>query len=310
MNNDHKRMIVDLAKARTETVHKQRLESIKDLNSEWATHLDERKEEFATVSFLQRGIKRCGKVTSNGVESINGALLKERESPVVELIVGVVECQQQKCHERLEVGKTWLNEHKTLTAHALAQEAWIGDVATTKRVQMLESNHPVFRGKVSTGDGNLNSTNQCEVSLNVQARTVKGPCLFCEETGMVCPHAKSIILQIMQINSPERWLDVRYHVSSHIETCSATIPSMCLAGKLKPDTSFVPPDYKQPAGRPKVKRRDRAHLRKTNVQRTCKACGGKGHFASTCTKPSTECRFGQFQEKAQKWCEKQQGSDQ
>ena len=63
---------------------------------------------------------------------------------------------------------------------------------------------------------------------------------------------------------------------------------MCTAGKLKADESFCPPNYKHSAGCLAKKRKDQQHMRATEVQQQCKACGEYGHFAVACTNPLTE----------------------
>lgn len=95
MNEDHKKLIVQLAKSRTQDIHQQRLEAIKNENEAWAQWLDTRRDEFATFRFLERGHSRCGKVTSNGVENIDSALSDQRGFPIVCMTRAIVECQQK-----------------------------------------------------------------------------------------------------------------------------------------------------------------------------------------------------------------------
>ena len=65
------------------------------MNSQWADYLDSYKSQFATVFFLQRGYRRFGEVTSNGVENINSALLEARGLPIVDMIEEILSYQQK-----------------------------------------------------------------------------------------------------------------------------------------------------------------------------------------------------------------------
>jgi hypothetical protein len=97
MNEGHKNMIIQLAKTRTEEQYELRLNNaLSELNQNWALWLDQRKEEFTTVSFLERGIRRFGKVTSNGVENVNSALVDIHSLPVISLVEGMVKYQREK----------------------------------------------------------------------------------------------------------------------------------------------------------------------------------------------------------------------
>ena len=64
MNDAHKQSIISLFKQRTESSHHEVLEENQNVFSPWADWLDERMDQFATHSFLQRGKNRWGKVIS------------------------------------------------------------------------------------------------------------------------------------------------------------------------------------------------------------------------------------------------------
>ena len=82
LNETHKLMILSLAKSRTEEVYQERLGKIAAIHHEWGEWLDARKEQFVTKFFLDKGIPRWGKVTSNGVENMNSSFLGIRERPI------------------------------------------------------------------------------------------------------------------------------------------------------------------------------------------------------------------------------------
>ena len=79
-------MIIELAKSRTEDMYQKCLEAIRQINEEWATYLHGRQNEFVTYAFLQLGVQRFSKVTSNGVEDVNFAISSYRNDPAINSI--------------------------------------------------------------------------------------------------------------------------------------------------------------------------------------------------------------------------------
>ena len=102
MNENRKTMVIQLAKSRTEDVFRERLAKLEEVNSQWAQWLDIRKNECASCSFLQRGLRRWGKVTSNGVESANGAVLENRKDPVVYMLEGLMAVYRRRSIDGLK----------------------------------------------------------------------------------------------------------------------------------------------------------------------------------------------------------------
>lgn len=168
-------------------------------------------------------------------------------------------------------------------------------------MEPLELAEPIHTALVSVGNTTPVSV---EVSVNTEDHTVKCPCKFFEEFGVPCDHGKAPLLRIGETGSD--WYECRYHTATYKESYSASIPGYALAGKLAVDETFIPPEHRRPAGRPAKKRKDRSHMRKTQVRRECKACGQLGHFDSTCANPSTEYRYKTHKMKAIEWCKKQQ----
>ena len=85
MDNDHKNMILRLAKARTEDAYLDNLEKIRAVHKEWADWLDVWKSKFATYLFLRNDIMWWGKVTSNAVKNVNSSLLDIWNLPILYL---------------------------------------------------------------------------------------------------------------------------------------------------------------------------------------------------------------------------------
>jgi MULE transposase domain len=298
MNEEQKKLITELAKSRTEDVYQKRLENIRKLNRQWAEWLDPRKEEFAAVSFLERGYRRWGKVTSNGVETINGVFGEARSYPIVYLIEHVLQYQREKYHERCLQACKWSDEGKRMTKYARDIQIELADKASRKTVQFLEQNHPIYRARVQAAQI-APLVGYVEVLVNLDAHYGECPCQYYDELGISCAHIKAVLLAL---NKTTTWCSRRYHIDSYKAAYSATIPSMVVGDKLSIDDTFAPPNFKKPAGRPAKKRKERRHFR-TDKQRECQACGGFGHYALTCTAPSTEYRYYKHKDKAIRYCQ-------
>ena len=118
MNEGHKLMILSLAKARTEQSYLERLQAIRDVHPEWAEWLDRRKYEFVTYTFLDRNVKRWGKVTSNAVENVNSSILDVRQLPILFLVLGMIHKIQQKYMEGYKQALTWRERNQDVTDYA------------------------------------------------------------------------------------------------------------------------------------------------------------------------------------------------
>ena len=57
---------------------------------------------------MEQGIQRYGKVTSNGVKNVNGALLVARGLPIVDMIEDIVSYQITRYSERKQLAGKWL----------------------------------------------------------------------------------------------------------------------------------------------------------------------------------------------------------
>jgi Transposase, Mutator family len=298
MNETQKAAITTLAKSRTWDVYSRRLESIRSTNEEWAEYLDGRKEEFVAAAFLDKGIRRWGKVTSNSTETMNGVFGDARSLPIVYLMEHLVNYQRQKYHERFLQATKWSQQGMHTTQYCRDIQVQLADEASRRTVDLIESNHPLYRARVQSAF-NAPINGYVEVEVDVNQRSSNCPCRFYLEEGISCAHVKALLLTL---NRQSTWCSGRYAINTYLQCYSKAIPAMTVVGKLSVDETLAPPDFKRPAGRPAKKRRDRSHLKKTNVERECKACGLKGHYARGCTQPSTEYRYDKYKQSAVEWC--------
>ena len=215
----------------------------------------------------------------------------------------IVSYQLQKYSERQVLASKLLSEKKTMTPYAESEELKMGTLASVRNVQMLQFRHPKYTARVSVTPGHYSrsQTGYIEVSVDCSNFKTSCPCKYHEEVGLNCPHVKAVLLHLEDHGVGCGWIDRRFHLSTYASSYGADIPGMCVTGKLQADSSFCPPDYKRSAGRPK-KRKDRAHMRTTEIRRECKACGELGHFAVSCPHPSTQFRYYKHKENAIQWC--------
>jgi hypothetical protein len=245
---------------------------------------------------------RWGKVTSNSTETMNGVFGSARSLPIVYLTEHLVKYQCEKYHVRYLQACKWSDDGKRITEYARDMQLKLADSASKRNVEVLERNHPIYRARVQVSP-QAALTGYLEVKVNLDLRVGNCPCRYQDEIGFNCIHVKALLLAL---NKQSSWCSRRYQVSTYRTSYSATIPAMTLSGNLESDATILPPDFKRGAGRPSKKRKERSWLRKTTVQRVCKACGKDDHMARTCKEPSTQYRYYQHKESALEWCRQQE----
>jgi hypothetical protein len=257
MNEHHKMLITELAKSTNMDIYNRRLLGIAAVNKAWSDWLDARKSEFVAAIFLEAGYRRWGKVTSNGVETINAVFGDARGLPIVYMIEHLVNYQRKKYHERYLIALQWSTEGKRLTQYAREIERRVADKASRKQVEFLETNYPFYRARVQSGimHGQIGFV---EVQINLDTRLVECPCQYFDEMGIACAHIKALLLALDKTTT---WCHPRYSVECYRLSYSAIVPSMDVASLLSVDKSLAPPDFKRPAGRPAKKRTNRVYLR-------------------------------------------------
>ena len=300
MNEEHKNLILSLAKSRSVDVYQERLSIISAIHREWAQWLDHHKEEIVAYTFLDKDIPRWGKVTSNAVENMNSSLLDVRELPILYMILGIVQKMQTKYLAGQKQAAKWLAEKKEVTQYAYGEVTRQLKSAVRRDVILTTHDYPFIAGKVSTSD-HCQLQNYLEVKMDAGDHDHKCPCRGWLETGLLCEHALALVHHCDLSPTNLWWFSQRYHVRVYYSSYKADIPALAPAGKLEPDIFFAPPDFKCPAGRPTKKRKDRSFFNKTDRLIQCTGCGGLGHNYRTCNAPSTEFQFRNNHDKAIAW---------
>jgi len=85
-----------LARATTQEYYDVALRSIKDFDPVLSQWLDERKEQFSELHFLQLGRPRYGTTTSNDAESYNNVLLEARDQPIAKMVLATLKKMREK----------------------------------------------------------------------------------------------------------------------------------------------------------------------------------------------------------------------
>ena len=300
VNEEHKLMVQALGHSRTREVYEERLDRLRHVHIEWGEWLDERKEQFVAYAFLERDIRRWGKVTSNSVENINSAFLGLRELPILFMILGAIEYIQKRLLEGRSKAEEMSRKGLEVTQYARSEQMATLSVATTRHVVVTDQTEPLITGKVATGV-HSNYCGYIEVKANVKTGWCYCACQYHEEYGFLCEHLQALLHHLSYDTLDRKWFDERHWISTYKKAYSCVIPTLAPAGKLTADLWCAPPDFRKSAGRPKKKRKDRSHRNLTQNQRVCRACGGLGHMMGSCEQPSTEYRFIENQEAAWKW---------
>ena len=308
MNNNHKQLILQLAKARTEEAYLDTLQKIRNIHREWADWLHERRHEFATYIFLQDHIQRWGKVTSNAVENINSSLLDVRNLPILYLIIGIIEKTQAKYVSGHRKAVELRRKNIAVSEHAWNYYRKLVKGAATRKVFITQERDTFVCGKVSRSNSTSGYPRYIEVTVDPEAKESHCGCMFYQEEGLCCEH----IIALMQKSGREVrdkwWFAQRYHSYTYLQSYSADVPTIAF-DKLEADIFFTPPEYKKPAGRPAKARKDRSHLNKTGILHQCSSCGALGHSFRTCERPSTQFRFENHYDKAVAWTKAYNSND-
>lgn len=302
MNEDHKRMIIQLAQSRTQVKYQSRLEQLREINERWADYLDDKREQFVAYEFLIKNLRRWGKVTSNGVENVNSAILPLRYEPIGYLALELTLYMQDKYRRGKARALNLEKERMLLTVYADDLNKDLCDKATKLSVSVVETTGSFVRALVGT-KVNAPVTATYEVKVDTEQCIAECPCLLYNELGIHCSHVKALLMEINEDPNDINWTHEHYHADKYMECYSKELPACSTADRLTVDPAAVPPEHKKLPGRPKAAREERKS--RTGKQRICKACGQPGHFTKTCTTPSTQCRFKQQEKKAIKWAAEQ-----
>jgi hypothetical protein len=239
-------IITKIAKARTEVMYNERLEELTTLNEQAAAWVDERKDEFVAFRFLQREKPRFGKVTSNGVENINSAILDIREQPIASMTAQLVaRTIKQQC-EAKSTAEKWCALRQSRTDYGEAMHAHTLAIARTRMVTVEYRAGPVVKGSVShtiRGD----PLHEVQVAVNTDTFTITCPCAWWEEMGSPCFHGMALITEARLIPDDMGWYHQRYHAATSLRMYSASVPNFGIMGRLVV-REMIPPEWKRTAG--------------------------------------------------------------
>jgi hypothetical protein len=232
---------------------------------------------------------------------MNRVLANARSKPIVYLMEHLLDYQRSKQYlKRYREACKWFDKGKRITKYAREFTVRLAGFASKLQVDVLQRTDTEVRARVQVSRHSP-LTGYVEDTVDLANQLCKCPCRFQDEMGINYVHTKAVLLSIGKTTS---WCNPRYQIKTYKECYSVTIPTMTMFGKLNTDVTFIPPEYKRPAGRPSKNRKERTWMRKTDKQNMCHACGAPGYMAKKCTAPSTQFRYNLNKEKALKWCRK------
>jgi hypothetical protein len=239
------------------------ISTIRRLDNEAATYI----ENIPAASYTEWAFPaaRFGQLTSNIVESMNSALARIRELPIVNLIQNIQEYIMEKMVQR------------------------------NQRCQGLPT--PLLTYAMDIINENVNGSRRYEVRLSSQflgAAFFKGEshivnleqrtctCKWAQRYQLPCVHMCAMIVKIG--DNPYNYASPFYSVTAYRECYRKNVIPIQYH-LLEVDETFKPPATRRPRGRPKKKRIASRGEQSPKAQKCCSRCGGMGHNRRTCREP-------------------------
>ena len=298
-NTLYEALTMKLAKARTQEYFNIALEELgtkigADQKEWWLS----RKHQYATHTFLDKGVKRYSKTLSNGAEQMNSVFKDSRGDPLLFLLFSMNEWSMNKFVVRKAKASVWVNDGNLLTDYATKQHAKSLEEGSRRSVRF-----PRWIREGCEIIANVSKASSTHISVNLRIKSdekkIECTCRFTEETGMICFHAAALMASEEGIDSTATtWYEDRYHSEHYLHCYSVDLPSLAIDKKFLVK-ELLPPEHKVTGGRPRTVR----YVSTSTKKKICRACGMEGHNQSTCPYPSTEVRWAFYREEAMKWAE-------
>ena len=296
-NCEYEKITMKLAKARSEQLFHIHLEELGDkIGIEQKEWWFERRNQYATICFLEKGIQRYLKVLSNGAEQMNSVHKDARCEPLLSLMKSLCDWNLHKFTVRKNKANQWVNRQQQLTDYAHNKHNKAMDEGSRRNVALVQWNedHSEVSGNVSKVSSAFSAV---DVSINVTHKIVDCECNYMKETGMICLHALALIAHEEEIDfNVMEWYEQKYHAEHYLDCYSVNLPSLAIDRYFNV-TKIVPPQHKVTSGRPRTKR----YVSTSDKKRVCRACGVAGHHQSTCSNPSTKVRWTNYKDDAIAW---------
>jgi len=294
-NKLYESLTMELATARTQEEFNFPLEELGEkIGTEQKGWWLGKKHQYATHCFLEKGVRRYTKTTSNAAEQMNSVYKVPRGLPLLSMFHSMNEWNMNKFVSRKTEAISWVGDRKPLTEFASKQHVETLEHGSRRSVNLVQW----IQGEVSAKVSRI-SVPHASMSLLIKPgeRKIECGCKFMEETGMICFHAAAVMAQEEEIESDVTlWYEDRYHSEKYLHCYSVALPSLAIDKKLSV-VELAPPEHRVTGGRPKVNR----YVSTSENKKICKACGFEGHNQSTCPYPSTETRWENYREEAIEW---------
>ena len=296
-NRVYESLTMQLAKARTEEYFLFPLEELgTKIGNEQMEWWFDRRHQYATHCFLEKGVKRYRKTLSNGAEQMNSVFKDARGDPLLSLFHSMNEWNVSKFVSRKAKAVMWVSDGKPLTDFATKNHVKALEEGSRRSVGRLEWDHDKVTANVSKTSSPQSSV---DLVLKVSEKKIQCGCKYMEETGMVCFHGAALMAREEQIESDvTAWYEGIYHSENYLHSYSVGLPLLAIDRKFEV-TEIVPPEHRVTGGRPRTTRYEST----SDKKKICKACGMEGHHQSTCPYPSTQVRWENYKDDAIKWAE-------
>lgn len=247
----------------TKEVYREQMEVMRSLSVVAAAYLEDADPQLWATA-VSKGVK-YGHVTSNISESINSSLLKTRELPVIQVLLGIHEYTMRKFFDRRTKAQALTGLLVPKAAKKLA-----GNIKYGRHYVAYPSDNDI--GLVSKLDGR-------RVTVKVSRKECS--CGRFQIDRIPCNHACAFLLHLRK--NPEDAVDPLFLLENYRQTyCHRVLPIRM--EDLEDDIEKLPPTTTRPRGRPK-KVRQRHASERDRKQNTCGRCGRKGYSKRTCKEP-------------------------
>jgi hypothetical protein len=204
--------------------------------------------------------KRYGKVTSNPVENVNGAVLSIQAKPIMDIIVELSCYIHRKMQEHCNDAMALLPMNETITPWGKSILQTVNEQALQCQVVLSVGQHRpdgIIRAVVS-------NSSKVEFTVAVKGATFEYSCncKWSDEYGMPCCHCQAVIRSKPELRSDDvRWLERPFHLNVYSAMYSQDTP--LLAKHNLEVKEMVPSEIRKKSGRPKTKRYDSQNNRAT-----------------------------------------------
>jgi len=260
--------------------------------------MKDRKAEYATHCFLDKGVQRFGNSTSNMAEQFNSVLSKTgiKDLPVISMIKSLIEYIAQKVNARNLSCEQMIRDGITVTPEATKIAIKRG--GGTLHVNLIRLTDTNIVAQVSIPDakparcfGVVLKQNPADHPDDVQC-TASCECKKYFEWGIPCKHVLQVFSEVSSVISPtarawdhgnRKWYQIVWWVEMYKKQYANYQPPIVTPVEIPRQKLYPLPIPKKKGRKGKKKKVNTVSIEK---QKKCWGCGQKGHNYKTCPIPN------------------------